>query len=178
MPTITDWLMVIVTAVYVVATIFICLANIKSAKATREQVAEAKREFEESNRAFVTVSFEVIQSGLAVLHIHNCGKRIASNVKVQIPERFLVNIVDKQDKEQVEKLCSSTFTLGIDQSWYICIGTHLDLKQMSKELLSIHVTYSDTKANYDEDNGFQKPLVLLKAQRTMCLMFAHMMRII
>ncbi len=50
MPTITDWLMVAITAVYVVATIFICRANIKSAEATREQVAESKRQYEETQR--------------------------------------------------------------------------------------------------------------------------------
>lgn len=33
MPLITDWLMVVITFVYVIATIFICWANIKSAKA-------------------------------------------------------------------------------------------------------------------------------------------------
>ncbi len=50
MPTITDWLMVVITAVYVIATILICRANIKSAKATREQVSESKRQFEETRR--------------------------------------------------------------------------------------------------------------------------------
>ncbi len=50
MPTITDWLMVIITAIYVIATIAICWANIKSAKATREQVAESKRQYEETRR--------------------------------------------------------------------------------------------------------------------------------
>ena len=50
MPMVTDWLMVGITFVYVVATIFICYFNAKSAKATREQVAESKRQFEESRR--------------------------------------------------------------------------------------------------------------------------------
>ena len=43
---ITDWLMIVITAVYVIATIFICIANFKSANATREQVAEARRQYE------------------------------------------------------------------------------------------------------------------------------------
>lgn len=46
----TDWLMVGITGIYVVATIFICIFNAKSAKATHEQVAESKRQFEESKR--------------------------------------------------------------------------------------------------------------------------------
>ena len=42
MPTVTDWLMVIITFVYVVATIMISKANIESAKATREQLEQSK----------------------------------------------------------------------------------------------------------------------------------------
>lgn len=150
MPTITDWLMVIITAVYVIATIAICLANIKSAKATREQVAEAKRQFEETNRALVTVSFEIIRTGLAVLHIHNCGRRTATNVKVEVSKDFLSNMEDENDRRNVRRLCESSFVLGIDQSWYILIGSHLQLKQMSAEKLSIRITYEDVASAYDE----------------------------
>ena len=50
MPTITDWLMVTITAIYVVATIFICKANIKSAQTTKEQIEESKRQYEETKR--------------------------------------------------------------------------------------------------------------------------------
>ena len=46
----TDWLMVGITFVYVVATILICVYNAKSSKTTKEQVAESKRQFEESKR--------------------------------------------------------------------------------------------------------------------------------
>lgn len=50
MPNITDWLMVIITGVYVFATIFICKANLNSAKASRDQLEESKRQFRESKR--------------------------------------------------------------------------------------------------------------------------------
>ena len=50
MPMITDWLMVGITFVYVVATIAIWLVNRKSAHATEEQLAESKRQFEETKR--------------------------------------------------------------------------------------------------------------------------------
>ena len=45
-----EWVMVWITAVYVVATILICYANLKSARATREQVLESQRQFEETKR--------------------------------------------------------------------------------------------------------------------------------
>ena len=41
-PHITDWLMVIITFVYVVATILICIFNGRSAKATNIQVSESE----------------------------------------------------------------------------------------------------------------------------------------
>lgn len=44
----TDWLMVIITAVYVIATIFIMKANKESAAATKEQLEESKRQFNKS----------------------------------------------------------------------------------------------------------------------------------
>lgn len=49
-PSITDWLMVGITAIYVVATALICYANFKSANETKKQTEETKREFEETKR--------------------------------------------------------------------------------------------------------------------------------
>lgn len=144
-------MMFLITFVYVIATIFICRANIASANATKEQVEESNRQFEEGNRAFVTVTFEIIKNGIAVLHIKNHGKRIAENVRVRVSTAFLENVQDERDREQLEELCSASFTLGIEQSWYICIGSHLQLKQLSKELLEIQVSYSDNKSEYSEE---------------------------
>ena len=42
--------MVAITAVYVIATGFICWANIKSANASKAQLKEAKRQFDEETR--------------------------------------------------------------------------------------------------------------------------------
>ena len=44
-----DWVMVIITGAYVIATIFICWANIKAANASKEQVREVKNQFAETN---------------------------------------------------------------------------------------------------------------------------------
>ena len=56
MPTITDWLMVFITAVYVGATILICIYNGKSAKASMKQVEESIGQFE-ANRRLQTMPF-------------------------------------------------------------------------------------------------------------------------
>ena len=61
MPTITDWLMVGITLVYVIATIAIWFANHKSARATEKQLIESKRQFDEAKRLehmpYMQVSF-------------------------------------------------------------------------------------------------------------------------
>ena len=147
---ITDWIMIIITSVYVAATIFICIANFKSATATRNQLKEQQRQFNESNRAFVTITFEIIRSGLAMLHIQNHGKQIAQNVHISISERFINSVNRQSERERLEALSKSQFDIGIGQSWYCLLGSHLDLKSLSKEMLHIDVTYFDNIDNYTE----------------------------
>lgn len=50
MENITDWLMVGVTIIYVLATVFIFIVNRKSAEAAKEAVEVSKKQFEESIR--------------------------------------------------------------------------------------------------------------------------------
>ncbi len=52
--------MVLITFIYVVATIEICRANIKSAEATKEQLEESKRQFAENERLQMMPYFEII----------------------------------------------------------------------------------------------------------------------
>ena len=149
-PSITDWLMVGITFVYVVATIFICVANYKSARATREQVAEAKRQFEEANRAFVTVTFEVVRGGLLVLQIKNEGHRIADKVNIHLAPKFVENLPDEFAQRHAEMLCKSVFQLGIGQAKYLTLGGNIQLESIASELLSVEISYQDSFAQYHE----------------------------
>lgn len=58
----SDSLMVIITAIYVVATIEICRANMKAADASKEQLAESKLQFEETKRLQVLPVFQCCAS--------------------------------------------------------------------------------------------------------------------
>lgn len=61
MPLVTDWIMVGITVIYVIATVLICHANFKSARATHAQIVESKRQFGETKRLeympYMQVSF-------------------------------------------------------------------------------------------------------------------------
>ena len=54
-----DWVMVIITAIYVVATIMIMCANRKAAKAAKDQLTEMKRQFTETKRLEILPYFEM-----------------------------------------------------------------------------------------------------------------------
>ena len=49
-PLITDWLMVVITTIYVIATIIITVENMKATKTTRDQLNESLRQFDERKR--------------------------------------------------------------------------------------------------------------------------------
>ena len=61
---ISDWAMVFITLVYVIATIFICWANFKSDKVSKEQLIEMQKQFEENNRISFLVDIPSIKTSL------------------------------------------------------------------------------------------------------------------
>lgn len=139
----------IVTFVYVVATIFICMANIKSANATREQVAEQKRQFDESNRAYITVNFEITPSKIYTLCVTNHGNKVAKNVHLEFDNAFIENLQDDTAKRHLTATKTSIIDIGISQKWYLRIGNFGDKELMSKTV-TVNVTYTDDKNKYDE----------------------------
>ncbi len=79
MESITDWLMVIITSIYVVATILICFYNAKAAKATADQTEEIRTQFYTVNRPIITVEI--------VLIIPARGNRASGRTETVCPER-------------------------------------------------------------------------------------------
>lgn len=72
-PSITDWLMVVVTAVYVLTTVLICVSNYKSAKASNQQIKEMKKQQEQN------VAIQLFEKRLNVLEkIENFCKSLYS----------------------------------------------------------------------------------------------------
>lgn len=79
MPTITDWLMVIITFVYVVATILVCIANIKSARAAKEQTEEMKKQFLAINRPIIAAEIVYLKRTFWILRFVNNGSKVSYN---------------------------------------------------------------------------------------------------
>lgn len=151
MPSITDWLMVVITLVYVVATIFICSANIKSAKATRDQLAESKRQFEEQNRAFITYEFIYENRVFYGLRFTNHGKRVAEHVKLLVDNAFINSLSDPHFKKSLLRLDGKEFSLGIEQSYDIFFGSQEFRENSEKLPIKGTILYSDFASKYQED---------------------------
>lgn len=153
MPTITDWIMVIITAVYVVATIVICIFNYKSAKASNNQVVESKRQFDESNRPHVFAGIEFVSEVFMCLYIENRGNDVASDINVLLDEDWLNLIKDNDYKEPLVELTQKPFMLAPGQkitrafTWVIVGVRNSWLDVFNDHPLKVSVNYK--RHNYD-----------------------------
>lgn len=145
---ITDWLMVIITAVYVIATIFICWANIKSARATRDQLAEAKRQYEEEHRPYISYQFIFENRTWYGMRFTNHGRREATHVQIRFSRDFLDSISNASFSKCLSTLQDKEFTLGIGQSYDVFFGADEFRKNPCKEPIEGEIVYWDEKIAY------------------------------
>lgn len=145
----TDWLMVIITAVYVVATIFICVYNGKSAKAAREQLAESQRQFNENNRPNMSCQYIFVNRLFCGIRFYNYGNKPAFNVKFKINQEFLDMMDNPQNqiKDSFSKLTKSEYFFGINQS-YDFFFADVSFFNNHKEKLIVEIIYSCDGRDY------------------------------
>ena len=144
----TDWLMVIITAVYVIATIFICMANIKSATATREQLAESRRQYEEEHCPYISYQLIFENRTWYGMKFTNHGLREATHVQIKFSQEFLSSISKCSFSEGLNELNEKEFTLGIGQSYCIFFGTDEFRNNPDKKPIVGEIIYQDTHSTY------------------------------
>lgn len=155
----TDWLMVIITFVYVIATIFICVFNYRSAKAAKEQIELSKLQYADDTRLklmpclfverispldFVNGTIEYrsvdyenddqeITKGIFYFRISNVGSGIAKNV-----EYIMRPIKDDYQRYQIISFpVNDSRTLRFS---FLC-------KRGKTQELSLYVFYTDLLDN-------------------------------
>lgn len=137
----TDWLMVIITAIYVVATIIICYFNGKSAKAAKMQTDEMIRQYSMTNRPKVTIHFDIIRSGLLCFVIENEGTSPAHNVSIKINKDFLDGLDEEVEKDCLEKMAGSELYLASKQKIYILLGGQPQFSKLAQNVAEIDIAY-------------------------------------
>ena len=96
--------MVIITGIYVIATIFICLANIKAANASKEQLREMQKQFAETNRPVVELEFHYSRRTWYIARFVNRGNLSAQHVKINLDQEFIDSLPEESMKKELERI--------------------------------------------------------------------------
>ena len=153
--------MVIITAVYVVATILICIFNGKSAAAAKGQIEEMIRQYNESHRPVVIVSFDTIRNGLLCLILENIGPVVAKDVKIKINDEFLDNLDKKSDLHHLRGAIEATLLLTSHQKEYIPLGGPTVFNEIASVPAKIDISYNDKYEEHLEIDLMQSQHMLL-----------------
>ena len=145
-----DWAMVVLTAIYVLATIFICYFNYGSTKASREQAAEMRRQYEEENRPYITVELIYERKAFYGLQFSNHGKRLADHVRIQLDQAFVDSLNEPSFRATLERTKGKECIIGIGQHYDLYFGTNKFRENTEKSALSGQVTYQDGSRTYTE----------------------------
>ena len=161
----TDWLMVIITAVYVIATIFICLANIKSAKASKEQLQESQKQYRATNRPYITCEYILTDRVYCGIRLCNHGNQVAKNLRIEICKEFLDSL-SQNEFSNFRQINDSVYSVvGIMQSFDFHFAS-VDRKPTQVPLVAT-VTYENSTDRYEEvfviDIGKQLPIESVKS---------------
>ena len=145
-----DWAMVVLTAIYVLATILICYFNYGSTKASREQAAEMRRQYEEENRPYITVELIYERKAFYGLRFSNHGKRLADHVRIQLDQAFVDSLNEPSFRATLERTKGKECIIGIGQHYDLYFGTNKFRENTEKSALSGQVTYQDGSRTYTE----------------------------
>ena len=130
----------LITVVYVVATIAICIANIQSANASKKQLEEMQKQYAEENRPHIEVEFLFERRSFYGLRFINHGKSTAQNVEIQLSDAFI-------DSLGKGKKC----VIGVDQHYDLLFANDTYIQLPNKVPATGTVYYEDNGVNYQSE---------------------------
>lgn len=110
-----DW-----TAVSAIATLIMAIATFVTIRQNKKQLKELQRQWNETNRARLTFSI-IVNNGLYLLKITNCGTVIAYNISIKFNDDFINNHFSDSVKEWFHSLENKPFCIeaGVSKHYYI-----------------------------------------------------------
>lgn len=151
MQLITDWLMVVITFVYVVATIFICWANIKSAKASKEELAEMKRQYADENRPRIEIEFCYERRIWYIVRFINHGRLTAQHVKIILDEEFIDSLPNPDFQDTLRKQREKECIIGVGQHYDLYIASNELRGNPNMKPVTGKLSYQDESGKYESD---------------------------
>ncbi len=150
MPNITDWLMLFTTGIYVVVTIFIFHANNSSAKASREELAEIRRQYDEENRAYIEYEFCYERRAWYIVRFINHGKKTAYHVKIDLEDEFIDSLPEKNFREILRDQKNKEVIIGVGQHYDLYISDSSLRGNPNMKPLTGRLSYQD-KNKYESE---------------------------
>ena len=152
------FVMALLTFVYVIATIFICVFNYKAAKATKEQTKESYKQFIENNRAHVIPKIVVLEGEMLCLSFQNIGKDIATEVVINVSEQWLKKLEKTFTFPEVANSLRiiKKKRLFLTEDQQLCYGLcipengHDDFTTLATVPLEIDISYKTLDREYHE----------------------------
>lgn len=146
-----DWVMVIITGVYVIATIFICLANIKAANASKEQLQEVQKQFAETNRPNIELEFHYNRRTWYIARFVNRGNLTAQHVKINLDQEFINSLSEESMRRELERIKGKECIIGAGQHYDLYIGSNQLRENPNVKQLTGTITYESQGKNYQSD---------------------------
>lgn len=146
-----NWVMVIITGVYVVATIAICVANFKSAKASKMQLEVMKKQYEEENRPYVEVELHYERHLIYSLRFVNHGKQTAQRFRVDFNHEFTESLPEPSFRRNIEKQKGKECIIGVGQHYDLFIGSNKLREITSWVPIKGRITYQSNGNLYESD---------------------------
>ena len=146
-----DWVMVIITGVYVIATIFICWANIKAANASKEQLREMQREFAETNKPNIELEFHYSRRTWYIARFVNRGNLSAQHVKINLDQEFIGSLPEESMKKELERIKGKECIIGAGQHYDLYIGSNQLRGNPNMKPLTGTIEYKAQGETYQSD---------------------------
>lgn len=140
-PEITQCLMVIITALYLSATIIMCVFNGKSAKAAKEQTQELKNQFYAVNRPVLTVNAVYLEKGFWIIRIRNEGSQTAMKTRLKLSQSFIDSVPEEEYRKALETNREKERTVGVGQELDLIFGTEEYTRLKEKADLCGEIVY-------------------------------------
>lgn len=144
------FVMGLLTLVYVIATILICVFNYKSATAARKQTEVQIKQFNATNRPNIIPCFTMVEGAMFCLTFKNIGTECAKNLKITINQEWLDCFDEALKQKEMpgnmrESLKNEFFLSPNDDIKFVLMipgdGTSM-YQALSKEKIKIHLSYN------------------------------------
>jgi hypothetical protein len=146
----SNWVLVIVTTVYTVATIIICWANWRSSATARQQTYEMIRQYNDSKRARIAIRFDKKSPVDRNIVLKNVGKEDANDVTLSINQEFMDELQRVWPNNVLKIGTNSTIHIAAGQEFWFFVGFSSNVDKMKATKAEVRVRYRASSKYFEE----------------------------